>query len=72
MTHSVDEALHLSDRVVVLGTKPGRVVREIELDRATLDSMPPAERERTIGALKSEVWDLLKQIITDARTYDRR
>ncbi|HEX6870464.1 MAG TPA: ABC transporter ATP-binding protein [Micromonosporaceae bacterium] len=72
VTHSVDEALHLSDRVVVLGTKPGRVVREIELDRAKLDATSPAERERTLGELKYEVWGLLKQIITDARTYDRR
>jgi NitT/TauT family transport system ATP-binding protein len=71
VTHSVDEALHLSDRVVVLGTKPGRVVRVLELDRAQLDAMTPADRERTLGAPKSEVWELLKAIIAEAGTYRR-
>ncbi|MDO8212637.1 ABC transporter ATP-binding protein [Conexibacter sp. CPCC 206217] len=30
VTHSVDEALRLSDRIVVLGGQPGRVVAEVE------------------------------------------
>lgn len=72
VTHSVDEALHLSDRVVILGTRPGKIVKEITLDRAALGAMEPADRERTLGALKSEVWGLLKSIISDAGTYQAR
>ncbi|MCZ9884928.1 ABC transporter ATP-binding protein [Arthrobacter sp. B2a2-09] len=32
VTHSVDEALLLADRVIVMGTRPGRILTEVEID----------------------------------------
>ena len=47
VTHSVDEAVFLSDRIVVMGTQPGRVlaVRDV-----------PLPRPRSIGALKEPAY----------------
>jgi len=32
VTHSIDEAIYLSDHVVVMGTSPGRIVQELDID----------------------------------------
>lgn len=51
VTHDIEEALFLGDKVVVLQSRPGRIRRVIELD------LPhPRDREdRTIARLKKEI-----------------
>ncbi len=52
VTHDVDEALFLSDRVIVMSAKPGRIVRQVavELPHGQRDRVSPA-----FVALKREV-----------------
>ncbi|WP_328865491.1 ABC transporter ATP-binding protein [Streptomyces sp. NBC_00304] len=59
ITHSLEEAIVLGDRVLVMSARPGRIIAE---------HRPPFERPRTgdirstpeFTALKSELWDLLR------------
>ncbi|WP_425264048.1 ABC transporter ATP-binding protein [Streptomyces silaceus] len=59
ITHSLEEAIVLGDRVLVMSARPGRVIAE---------RRPPFPRPRTgdvrdapeFTALKSELWDLLR------------
>ena len=61
ITHSIPEAVFLSDRIVVLSARPGRTVREIEVDLprprtlATMAEKPFVEHCNELRALFSEL-----------------
>jgi NitT/TauT family transport system ATP-binding protein len=61
VTHSIDEALYLSDRIVVMGVKPGRIIAEFKVD------MPKPRADYNFRALpeygrvRGEIWSLLEK-----------
>jgi NitT/TauT family transport system ATP-binding protein len=68
VTHSINEAVHLSDRVVVLTARPGRIkdVVEIDIDRPRSTDVIGTDQfnehtERVWTLLKSEAMEGLRQ-----------
>jgi len=55
VTHSLNEAVYLADRVVVLSARPGRVVDDVAVDlpRPRRFAMTSSER---FGVLKERIW----------------
>ena len=57
VTHDIEESMYLADRILILSTKPARVVREIDLSRE--------EKSRdwlfANGKLKQEIFELLRR-----------
>lgn len=59
VTHDIDEALYLGDRVLVMGPRPGTLIADV----AVVFARPRSEDVRAspeFAALKGRVWDLLR------------
>lgn len=61
VTHSIEEAILLSDRVVVMGAKPGRIVEMIDVDLPRPRS-EQIRRDPEYSALVVRLWDSLAEI----------
>ena len=63
VTHSIEEAVYVSDRVVLLSRQPGRVWREIETSLGSQGHPDEIRRSRHYLDLVDEIWQLLKQYV---------
>jgi len=66
VTHDIDEALRLADRVFVMGSDPNRIesVVDVPFDRPRYDR--EVEADPRFGDLKREIWELLRVNQPDA------
>jgi NitT/TauT family transport system ATP-binding protein len=66
VTHAMDEAVFLSDRVVLMGTQPGHIqeIIDIDLPRPRTDATRADPR---FVELSSYVWDVLRNMIGNRR-----
>ncbi len=60
VTHSIDEAILLGDRVIVLTARPGRVKQIIPIPYPRPRNIAAMRADPAIGALRARVWDLLR------------
>jgi NitT/TauT family transport system ATP-binding protein len=67
ITHSIDEALILSDRLVVMSARPGRVKSIYHNDLPRPRSMDVQITDRFLE-LKREVWDLVQEEVMGSMT----
>lgn len=67
ITHSIDEALMLADRIVVMSAQPGTVRAIIDVPFSRPRSMTAVRYDPSFGALFNQTWDLLRDEVTRAR-----
>jgi NitT/TauT family transport system ATP-binding protein len=63
VTHSIDEALLLGDRVIVLTARPARVREVLSVPYSRPRSVAAVRADPAFGTLRARVWDLLRQEI---------
>ena len=63
VTHSVDEAVFLSDRIVMFGGQPGRVIADVTIDlpRPRWRDEEALKRSPAFIEYRHHIWHLLKQ-----------
>lgn len=57
VTHDIDEALYLADRIVILGSKPANILREITLDTTKKSREWLMDQKE----LQKEIYSILKE-----------
>lgn len=60
VTHALEEALLLGDRVVLMSARPGRVCAEIDVPFGR-PRCPDVQRTKEFAELKGQLWDLLRR-----------
>ena len=66
VTHDIEEAVFLGDRVIVFTARPGRIKADIRID---LERPRPIEIKKSIAFLeyRNQVWDLLREEVLRSR-----
>ena len=72
ITHSIDEALTLADRVVMVSNRPGRVkeIIDVDLPRSRFDE--GVKRSERFGELREYIWSELQAEALGAKTGAER
>jgi NitT/TauT family transport system ATP-binding protein len=68
ITHSIDEALLLGDRTVVMTAQPGRIKEIIDIPFPHPRDVMELSATAEFGALKLAIWHILEEEVTRART----
>lgn len=65
VTHNLDEALRIADRVVVLSRRPGRIKEVLEIDLPLAVRAAPENADR-MAELHARLWSLIRDEAADA------
>ncbi len=61
ITHSIDEAITLGDRIVVMASRPGRIIRDLTVPIAQPRTISQVRHDPAYAGLRDEIWGLLRQ-----------
>lgn len=67
VTHDLDEAVTLADRVIVFGGRPGRIVRVVESPLSRDRDLMKLRHDPQYGEMTTELWDLLAPAVEEVR-----
>jgi NitT/TauT family transport system ATP-binding protein len=65
VTHDIDEAIYLSDRVLAFTARPGRIKEEITIDLPRPRAIE-IKRTAAYAEYRNHIWDLLRQEVLQA------
>jgi NitT/TauT family transport system ATP-binding protein len=61
ITHNMDEAIFFSDRILVFGTRPGRIIEEVAVPFARPREVDLVRASREFADLREHLWALLSR-----------
>ncbi len=70
ITHSIDEALLLSDRILLMSSQPGRIIQEIKVDMPRPRKMEDIRENPVVAGQFVEIWKHLQEEVQRSRQED--
>ena len=70
ITHGIDEAIALGDRIVVMTAQPGRIKEIVPIDFPRPRSVAELRAEPRFGALELSIWRMLEDEVRTARRQE--
>jgi NitT/TauT family transport system ATP-binding protein len=61
ITHNMDEAIFFSDRILVMGSRPGRILEEVKVDLPRPRAAEAVRANRQFAEMREHLWSLLSQ-----------
>jgi NitT/TauT family transport system ATP-binding protein len=71
ITHSVDEAVSLGDRIMVMTAQPGRVKDFVTVPLARPRDLIALQKTPEYGALITQIWSSLREEVDRARRVEQ-
>jgi len=71
ITHGIDEAVYLGQRVAVMTSRPGRIKRIVDIPFASRSGEEDFRSDSAFVKLRHEVWDLLKDEVSKAQEQEK-
>ena len=65
VTHSIEEAVYVSDQIVLLSRRPGRVTRVVRPELGRRGDFERIRREQAYLDCVDEIWNVLKRYLDD-------
>jgi NitT/TauT family transport system ATP-binding protein len=72
VTHSIEEALLLGDRTVIMTAQPGRIKRIIDVPFPHPRNLMTLSASPEFGRLKLDIWQVLEEEVMRARAEAER
>ena len=72
ITHSIDEALILGDRVIVMTAHPGKIKAIVPVNIPRPRDILSLRSSTSFAALFKEIWQLLQEEVLKARDKEMR
>ena len=67
ITHSIDEALMLSDRILLMSAQPGEIIQEVRIDRARPRRIEEIRQDPELAEQFVDIWQHLQKEVQKSR-----
>jgi NitT/TauT family transport system ATP-binding protein len=71
ITHGIDEAIFLGQRVAIMTSRPGRIKQLIEIPESIRDAGLEARAHPEFGRVRQVVWNLLREEVLKSQRERR-